>query len=460
MAHGHILVVDDERSILDTLSGVLMDDGYEVTLAENGLAALKRLKDEQPNLVMLDIWMPELDGIETLKQIKETHPELPVIMMSGHGTIEVAVKATRLGAYDFIEKPLSLEKVSLSVSHALEQQRLSEENQDLRRRVEKKYEIIGESAAVRKLKQEIETAGPTNGRVLIWGESGTGKELVARAIHSCSKRRNRPFVELNCAAIPSELIESELFGHEKGAFTSAVAMKRGKFELADEGTLFLDEIGDMSLPTQAKVLRVLQEQEFQRVGGSRTLKVDVRVIAASNKNLEEEIKKGNFREDLFYRLNVILLHVPALRERKDDIPLLARHFIRDISEEYGKKPKEIDEQAARQLIAYGWPGNVRELRNVCERLVIMVQGNTISAADIPAPVSRAEAAAGTLIEDIAGDLSGDFDSLRDARQAFERDFIMKKLKENDWNVSRTAEALKVERSNLHRKLKGLGIEAE
>jgi two-component system nitrogen regulation response regulator NtrX len=362
-----------------------------------------------------------------------------------------------MGAYDFIQKPLSLERVSLAVKHGLEEYRLRQENETLRKSIERRYEIVGESDAIRSLKQQIALAGPTNGRVLIHGESGSGKELVARAIHKSSKRAAGPFVEVNCAAIPQELIESELFGHEKGSFTGATSMKRGKFELADRGTIFLDEIADMSLATQAKVLRVLEGQEFQRVGGAKTLKSDVRVIAASNKDLAAEIRKGSFREDLFYRLNVVPLEVPPLRERKDDIPILVRYFLQEFAAEYGQKPKIIDAAALELFLRYPWNGNVRELRNFIERMMIMVPGPAITAAEVPQPVKRP----------LVGRLSGDgrspagnlaeYATLKEARSAFEREYIIRKLKENNGNISRTADVIDVERSNLHRKIKALKI---
>ena len=322
-----ILIVDDEVSILNSLSSILEDEGYEVSVAKSGIEALKLCAVSPPELMMLDIWMPDMDGLETLRRLRELVPQTQVMMMSGHGSIETAVKAIKLGAYDYIEKPLSLENVTLRVKHALDQHRLEQENRTLRTKVERKFELIGQSLAMRQLKQIIETAGPTNSRVLIGGENGTGKELVARAIHQQSPRANRPFVAVNCAAIPETLIESELFGHERGSFSGATTMKRGQFEQADGGTLFLDEIADMSLSTQAKVLRALQEQQFTRVGGTKLIKVDVRVLAASNKDLLKEIEKGTFREDLFYRLNVVPIVVPTLRDRREDIPLLVKHFL-------------------------------------------------------------------------------------------------------------------------------------
>src|SRR5512135_225522 len=382
-----ILIVDDEESVRKSLADVMRDEGYEVVIATSGREGIDVLNETQPALALLDIAMPDMDGIETLRRIREIRPDLPVIMVTGHGTIETAVKTTKLGAYDFIVKPPELQHLTLVVKHGIEESRLREENESLRRSIERRSEIVGESAKIQVLKQQIALAGPTNGWVLIHGESGTGKELVARAIHRASRRANGPFVEVNCAAIPQELIESELFGHEKGSFTGATGMKRGKFELAHGGTIFLDEIADMSLATQAKVLRVLEGQEFQRVGGTRTLKSDVRVIAASNKNLLDEIRNGTFRQDLFYRLNVIPLEVPPLRERVDDIPRLVRYFLREYSGEYGQKAKTIQEEALELFVNYSWPGNVRELRNFIERLIIMVPSPVLTERDVPPPVS-------------------------------------------------------------------------
>ncbi|MBI5180894.1 MAG: sigma-54-dependent Fis family transcriptional regulator [Nitrospirae bacterium] len=448
----HILIVDDEKNILQTLSPILQDEGYEISTAENGTDALRFVREDAPVVVLLDIWLPDIDGIEVLKKIKEQQPEVIVIMMSGHGTIETAVKATKLGAYDFIEKPLSMEKVSLIVKHAIDRQRLEEDNLLLRQKIEKKYELIGRSEKMEQLKEQIMIAGPSSSRVLISGENGTGKELVARSIHNESPRRGKPFVEVNCAAIPDTLIESELFGHEKGAFTGATAMKRGKFEQADGGTIFLDEIGDMSLATQAKVLRVLQEQEFQRVGGAKTIRVDVRVIAASNKNLKEEIKKGSFREDLFYRLNVIPLHVPPVRERKEDMPLLVEHFLMEFSREYGIKPKKIAEDVIKVFQEYNWPGNVRELKNIVERLMIMTKSPVIAISDIPKSLKG-----DISLQDAAAHEAKRYDSFKDAVNDFEKEYITTILKENDWNISKTADALQLDRSHLHRKIKALNI---
>ncbi|GFO60272.1 sigma-54-dependent Fis family transcriptional regulator [Geomonas silvestris] len=451
-----ILIVDDEEGIRSSLAGILEDEGYRTVCAADGFEALALCKRELPGLVLLDIWMPRMDGLETLKQLKEQHPDLNVIMMSGHGTIETAVKSTKLGAYDFIEKPLSLEKVVVSVENALAMTRLKEENASLRGMVLQSHEMIGSSAAMLRLKEQIEMVAPTNASVLITGENGTGKELVARSVHYHSQRRDKPFIEINCAAIPEELIESELFGHERGAFTGAVSQKKGKFDLADGGTLFLDEIGDMSLKTQAKVLRILQEKKFERVGGTRTLEVDVRVVAATNKHLEEEIRNGAFREDLYYRLNVVPFKVPALRERRDDIPLLAEYFLSAYCNREGRELKRIVPEAMETLKRYDWPGNVRELKNIVERLVIMTSGGTITVNHLP-DYYRGEAAGR---EGGAGRLDSvlELSSLREAREEFEKEFIIQKLEENDWNVSRTAEAIELERSNLHRKIKSYGID--
>ncbi len=448
-----ICIVDDEPAILNSLSSILEDEGYQVITATNGLEGLKLVRSDAPDLVILDIWMPEMDGLETLKRLRSQLPGILVVMMSGHGSIETAVKATKLGAYDYLEKPLDLEKVTILVRNALHQRKLEEENLNLRIQVERRFELVGSSSIMNRLRSMIEMAAPANSRVLISGPNGTGKELVARAIHLQSPRHNKPFVEINCAAIPETLIESELFGHEKGAFSGATSMKRGKFELADGGTLFLDEIGDMSLATQAKVLRVLQEQQFTRVGGTKLLNVQVRVIAASNKDLSEEIGKGNFREDLYYRLNVLPIVVPTLKERRDDIPELAQHFLKMHSEEQGMKPKEFSAQGLEALQRHDWPGNIRELRNLIERLLIMVPKPVIDAPDVEmflqvrAPSGVPSLSVGT-----------NYDSLREARNVFEREVISQKLRENNWNVSKTADELKIERSHLHRKIKLLNVE--
>ncbi len=451
MSGEHILIVDDERAIQTSFRGVLEDEGYRVFAVGSAAEALKHLQDETPDLIFLDIWMPGMDGLEALAEIKRLRPETSVVMISGHGTIETAVKATKLGAYDFIEKPLSLEKTLLAASRALDHGRLERENRDLREQLERGQQIVGKSRLIEELRQQIAIAAPTNGRVLIHGENGSGKELVARAIHTQSTRRDGPFVEVNCAAIPEELIESELFGHERGAFTGAVARRRGRFELADGGTLFLDEIGDMSLKTQAKVLRVLEEQAFERVGGKDTLRVDVRVLAASNQNLQEQIGQSRFREDLFYRLAVIPIEVPPLRQRPEDIPLLVDHFIRLFSGENAKRPKTMSVEALAYFLSYDWPGNVRELRNMVERLVIMTPGDVIGPEALPPPLRPRDSAAAGAEE------SQKEKTLKEAREAFERAYILSELRVLDWNMTRTALKLGIERSHLYRKLKTYGI---
>ncbi len=454
-----ILIVDDEEAIRTSLRSILEDEGYEVAVAATGTEALKIYGTDPPDLMILDIWMPEMDGLETLRRVKEFVPATQVMMISGHGSIETAVKAIKLGAYDYIEKPLSLENVTLRVKHALEQYRLAQENRSLRTKVQQKFELVGHSPAMQRLRELIQTAGPTNSRVLIGGENGTGKELVARAIHMHSIRSDHPFVAVNCAAIPETLIESELFGHEKGSFTGATSMKRGQFEQADGGTLFLDEIGDMSLSTQAKVLRALQEQQFTRVGGTRLMKVDVRVLAASNKDLEKEISKGQFREDLFYRLNVVPIVVPPLRERHEDIPALVQHFMKTHAEEQGLRMKEVSSDAMAVFQQYDWPGNIRELRNLVERLMIMVPGYVIDASQaVMSLQGRTAGAVPVAVHAVNPLLAKSYDSLRDARNAFEKEYISRKLRDHHWNISRTAEDLKIERSHLHRKLKLLDVE--
>ena len=448
MAGEHVLIVDDERAIQVALRGVLEDEGFRVTTAGSGPDAIAAVSEELPDVVFLDIWMPGMDGLDTLTELKRVRPDATVVMISGHGTIETAVKATRLGAYDFIEKPLSIEKTLLTLAHALEHGRLARENATLRAALETRSEIIGDSAVMRALRAQIATAAPTSGRVLIHGENGSGKELVARAIHGQSARRDGPFVEVNCAAIPEELIESELFGHEKGAFTGAVARRRGRFEMASGGTLFLDEVGDMSLKTQAKVLRALEEQAFERVGGKDTVRVDVRVIAASNRDLAALIRDGGFREDLYYRLAVIPIEVPSVRARKDDVPELVEHFLAQFCAENGKRRKTVSGEALAYFFAYDWPGNVRELRNMVERLVIMSPRDVIGPDDLPAPLRPKDEAPATDARER---------SLREAREHFERAYILAELHTHDWNMTRTAERLGIERSHLYRKLKAYGI---
>src|SRR6266540_708931 len=444
-----ILLVDDEPGVRSALGGVLRDEGYEVDAVDSGEACLERLGRQAYDVVVLDIWLPGMDGLVTFARMRERQIESQVVMISGHGNIESAVRAIKMGAFDFVEKPLSLEKTVLVVRNALRQRRLEAENQALRAKVDAHHTMVGESYAMVQLREQVAMAAPTNGRVLIYGENGTGKELVARNIHQISRRRTGPFIEVNCAAIPEELIESELFGHVRGAFTGAVADRRGKFELAHGGTLFLDEIADMSLKTQAKVLRALQEQIVEPVGGTSSVKVDVRVIAATNKDLPVEIRAGRFREDLYFRLNVIPIFVPPLRDRDADIPLLAEHFMIEFAREYGRRPKRLDSGATTGLRSYRWPGNVRELRNVIERLMIMVPGDVIALSDL----AFLDGGAISTVEQPGTPML----TLHDARERFERDYILRALAAQHGNISRTADALGVERSNLYRKMKAFGI---
>jgi len=448
----NILIVDDESGIRDSLRGVLEDDGYKTAQAENGESCLDLLEKQAFDVVLLDVWLPGIDGLDTLQKIRALDNPPEVIMISGHGTIETAVRATKLGAYDFLEKPLSIDRTLSLIKHAIDAKKLRRENRDLKKQLQSKNVIAGDSIPMKALRQQISIMAPTNGRVLIYGESGTGKELVAHAIHAQSLRKEEMFVEVNCAAIPEDLIESELFGHRQGSFPGAGSDKEGKFQKATGGTLFLDEVGDMSLKTQSKVLRTLDEQRFTPVGGADAITVDVRVIASTNKDLEEEISKGNFREDLFYRLNVIPFFVPPLRERKEDIPLLARYFLKEFAAAYGRRSREITDDAIQTLTRYSWPGNVRELRNVIERIVIMNPTTTkFERKHLPPLVYRdgTRRAAGT-----------EFSTLHQARDAYERDYILKKLDESHGNVSRTAETLGLERSHLYRKMKALGIAAK
>ncbi|HXW91940.1 MAG TPA: sigma-54 dependent transcriptional regulator [Terriglobales bacterium] len=448
----NILIVDDEVTIRHSLKDVLEEEGYQTVGAESGEACLEVLRKHSFDVVLLDVWLPGMDGLETLGKIREMEGAFAVIMISGHGTIETAVRATKLGAYDFLEKPLSIEKTLIVIKNALDAKRLREENRDLKKQLIPRSVIVGESVPMKALRQQIQIMAPTNGRVLIYGESGTGKELVARAIHVNSPRRDEMFVEVNCAAIPEDLIESELFGHRKGCFPGALADKEGKFQKAHGGTMFLDEIGDMSLKTQSKVLRTLEDQRFVPVGSDAAITVDARVIASTNKDLDEEISKGNFREDLFYRLNVIPFSVPPLRERKEDIPLLVRHFLREFATTYGRRSREITDDAIEVLMRYSWPGNVRELRNVMERIVIMNPAALrVERKHLPPLIQRDGGRRAAGIE---------FSTLHQARAAYERDYILKKLDENYGNVSRTAEVLGLERSHLYRKMRSLGIAAK
>ena len=442
-----ILIVDDEPSIVQSLSGLLSDEGFEIVTANNGYEALKIIDTEAPDMVLLDIWMPGIDGIETLKEIKKSNAALPVIIITGHGNVETAVKATKLGAYDLIEKPLNIDKVIVAINNALNFRRLEEENRYLRRKTIERHSISGSSAPVLALKQQIATVAPTDSWVLIKGENGTGKELVARTIHQLSPRAEAPMIDVNCAAIPETLIESELFGHEKGAVPGSSNKKRGKFELANNGTIFLDEIGDMSLVTQAKILRVLDEKKFQRVGGGRDLTMNVRVIAASNKDLEEEIGGGNFREDLYYRLNVVPIEVPPLRERAEDIPTLVDIFLAEAAASNREKRKTIDDDVMAIFTRYPWPGNVRELKNLIERLAIMVQKDTITVKDLPVNLLDPK----TTVSEIFS-----INDLDAARLAFESEYVAKKLAANEDNVAKTAKAIGVKASYIRSLLKKAG----
>ena len=441
-----ILIVDDEPGIRDTLRGVMEDEGFAVEAVASGEECLSALEKRAYSCVLLDVWLPGIDGLETLRRLRAAGSDAAVVIISGHGNVETAVKATKLGAFDFIEKPLSLEKTLLTVRNALKQQRLELMNAEMSAELGHEYQMVGDSVAMRALRKQIAVVAPTDGRVLIYGESGTGKELVARAIHAKSRRAGDPFIEVNSAAIPEELIESELFGHVKGAFTGATAAKKGKFELADGATLFLDEIGDMSANVQAKVLRVLEEQRFEPVGSGSTVKVDVRIIAATNKQLDTEIEQGKFRPDLYYRLNVIPFELPPLRERLEDVPTLVDFFNQNFSRAYGKIPKQFEADALEELQNYSWPGNVRELRNTIERVVIMNPGIKVLAADLP-PHGKDEAPA----------TSFRFPSFKEATDAYHREFIQRKLDEAEGNVSRAAELMGVDRSHLYRRMRALGV---
>jgi two-component system nitrogen regulation response regulator NtrX len=441
-----ILIVDDEPGIRETLSAVMKDEGFSVAAVATGEECLEAIERRAYGCILLDVWLPGIDGLETLRQLRAAGSDSAVVIISGHGNVETAVRATKLGAFDFIEKPLSIEKTLLTVRNALRQQRLELINAEMSAELTKEYAMVGESVAMRALRKQITIVAPTDGRVLIYGESGTGKELVAHAIHAKSRRAGALFVEVNSAAIPEELIESELFGHVKGAFTGATAAKKGKFELADGATLFLDEIGDMSANVQAKVLRVLEEQRFEPVGSGTSVQVDVRIIAATNKQLDGEIEQGKFRADLFYRLNVIPFELPPLRERLEDVPLLVNYFNQNFSQAYGKVLKEFTSEAIEELQNYSWPGNVRELRNTIERVVIMNPGVKVAASDLP-PHGKEEAPAASFR----------FPSFKEATDAYHREFIQRKLDEAEGNVSRAAELMGVDRSHLYRRMRALGI---
>ncbi len=441
-----ILIVDDEPSILQSLGGLLSDEGFEIITAQNGYEAMKIVEEESPDLVLLDIWMSGIDGIETLKQIKKDNPNIQVIIVTGHGTIETAVQATKLGAFDLFEKPLSIDKVILGINNALNFRRLEEENKYLRRKTIEKHAITGNSPPVRELKKQIVAVAPSDTWILITGENGSGKELVARNIHQLSTRAERPLIDVSCAVIPEEHIESELFGHEKDAFSGVKSKKRGKFELAHQGTLFLDEIGDMNLKTQAKILRVLQEKQFQRLGSERIIAVDVRVIAATNKNLEEEIEKGNFREELYYRLNVVPLRVPSLKERKEDLPVLVETFLDEYARKSRRLRKKITGAALDLLGEYPWPGNVRELKNLVERLTLMVPGEVIDEKDLPEIYRPSH----SNVESVSWKKLFEKSSLKEALEAFEGEFIRRKLAEFGNDVEKAAEAIGTQKSYIRK----------
>ena len=446
-----ILIVDDEPGIRDSLKAVLEDEGFVVETAKTGEECLRLAEQNEYACILLDIWLGKgIDGLETLKQLRESGVNSAVVMISGHGNIETAVRSTKLGAFDFIEKPLSLEKTLVTVKNAVKQRQLELANSEIQRELLEEYAMIGDSVAMRALRKQIAIVAPSDGRVLISGESGAGKELVARAIHLQSRRRAAPFVEINSAAIPEELVESELFGHVKGAFSGATKIKKGKFEIADGATLFLDEIGDMSPRVQAKMLRVLEEQRFEPVGSNKPIKVDVRVISATNKSLDVLIEGGTFRHDLFYRLNVIPFQLPALRDRAEDIPLLVDHFNRKFSASYKKEPKKFSDDAVETLCDYSWPGNVRELRNTIERVIIMSTKQNIAPKDLP-----------TLgVENGTPSVTFRFPSFKDATDAYQREFIQHKLNEFGGSVSKAAESMGVDRSHLYRRMRSLGIQVK
>ena len=443
-----ILIVDDERGIRESLSAVLRDEGFNADAVATGEECLKAIARRAYGCVLLDVWLPGINGLETLAQMRESNCDAAVVIISGHGNIETAVRATKLGAFDFIEKPLSIEKTVLTVRNALRQRQLERVNEEMSAELKAEYEMVGESVGMRALRKQITVVAPTDGRVLISGESGAGKELVARAIHAQSRRAAAPFIEVNSAAIPEELIESELFGHVKGSFTGATSAKKGKFEVADGATLFLDEVSDMSPNVQAKVLRVLEEQRFEPVGSNTPVSVDVRVIAATNKRLDEEIEKGTFRSDLFFRLNVIPFEVPPLRERLEDLPMLIDHFNQRFARAHGKKPKRFDPRAIEAMQRYSWPGNVRELRNTVERVMIMHQNHRVGVKDLPAFGDEEPPAS-----------SYRFPSFKEASDAYHREFIQRKLDEAGGNVSRAAEAMGIDRSHLYRRMRALGLSA-
>ena len=450
-----VLVVDDEEGIRGSLKGILEDEGYRVSLAVDGEDALSMLQKEIPDLVLLDIWMPRLDGLETLERIKELYPEIAVVMISGHGTIETAVKSTKLGAYDFIEKPLSLEKVLVTVHNAIGMTRLRIENESLRGMIEERYELVGDSEAARLIREQIRIVAPTGASILISGETGTGKESVALGIHRLSSRSDMPFIVINCAAIPEELLESELFGHEKGAFPGATTQRKGKLDLADCGTLFIEEIGEMPINVQSKLQKVIEDHKFVRMGGSKSIEVNVRIITSTSRSLEDAIKNGTFTEKLYYLLHVVPFDIPPLKDRREDVPALIEHFLEIFCRRETRERKNIHPEAVKVMQSYDWPGNIRELKNIMERLVIMTPGKTIGIDQLPDMILEgSQILSGQSGEEQLQESS----SLRAAREEFEREFITRKLEEYDWNVNLTAEAIKLERSNLQRKIRTYGID--
>ena len=466
-----ILIIDDERAIRDSLAGALSDEGYKTLTAASAKEGFESVRKHNPDCILLDIWMPEMDGLQALTEMKLQGVDTPVIIMSGHGNIETAVKATKLGAFDFMEKPVELDRVLVLIRNALSARDLSQENQALRKQLSSRRPLIGTSQPMKQIQDLIKRVAPTVSSVLITGENGTGKEVIAQTIHALSNRFKKPFIEVNCAAIPEELIESELFGHERGAFTGATQMRRGRFDLADDGTIFLDEIGDMSMKTQAKILRILQEQKFERVGGHETHSVDVRVIAATNKDLKQEISKSNFREDLYFRLNVIRIHVPALRDRKEDLTQLTDYFLKEFATLHQKPVRSLTKDGLALMGKYPWPGNVRELRNLLERLVILQaseESNEITDAELKEHLGDEAFSAGGSpnssqwknAETHGAVALSSGRSLKDAKVEFEREYIVQALKENDWNITKTSQVLGIERSYLHRRMKSFGIEVE
>ncbi|NTW99477.1 MAG: sigma-54-dependent Fis family transcriptional regulator [Geobacteraceae bacterium] len=453
--HHTILIIDDEKDIRTALTGILEDEGYQVLSAESGAEGIESARQELPDLVLLDIWMPGMDGLETLEKLKGEFPHVTVIMISGHGTIDTAVRATKLGAFDFIEKPLSLEKVLISVANALQLQELKVENAELKRSVSADYELVGDSPEIAAVREQIRRVASTSASVLISGENGSGKEMIASSIHFNSPRRDRPFIAVHCSAIPEELIESELFGHEKGAFAGATSHKKGRFDQADGGTLFLDEIGDLPLGVQIKILRFIQEGSFERFGGLRRLAADIRIIGATTRSIEQDMAAGTFSSDLYYLMSTVPFRAPALREHPVDIGLLVQHFVAQFFHREGGEAKAFLPEAIDRLRRYSWPGNLRELKNVVERILIITPGRVISAEDLSDLSGDQFAEA---VSSRPPEVAHSRSALRDAREDFEREFIIRKLEENDWNISRTAELIELERSNLHRKIKSYGID--